>query len=217
MEQKQLDILVIEDQNKHFWDVEEELNGRIAEGVPLKVDYAANLKEALALIEKEDYDGIISDIFFPEEAPGGSLSDDLGPRGRVVALKAMEKSIPVVFCTSTWHHGEETEPVYQFSIDHQIPFVDRYVDLEGPKEAESKDWKTAYRILVQEIIKKSLNVQMSGPTVKEALRQCDPYVERFNQEIEGCPFLRADEIEPAKESFERLLARRAYKYRDVPE
>ena len=52
-EQKQLEILIIEDNPKHTEDAKAEMERLMSAGAPIKVEYAPNLREALGLISKK--------------------------------------------------------------------------------------------------------------------------------------------------------------------
>src|SRR3989344_6224590 len=61
---KQLELLVIEDKEKHLEDAREYFKGKEATG-SVKITYAGTLAEAETMLGNHKYDGIISDIFFP--------------------------------------------------------------------------------------------------------------------------------------------------------
>lgn len=63
--QKSLEILVVEDDEKHLSDAQAEINKRIASGVAINATYVTNYQEAKKQMSERKFDGIISDIFFP--------------------------------------------------------------------------------------------------------------------------------------------------------
>lgn len=65
MEQKALDILVVEDQESNIRDAQNFLLEQQKLGSPICVDYTSTLKAAQDRIREKRYDGIITDIFFP--------------------------------------------------------------------------------------------------------------------------------------------------------
>lgn len=60
-----LDILLIEDNDKHLADAQIEAQRRIASGEISSVDIAKHFEQFLDMSGAKRYDGIISDIFFP--------------------------------------------------------------------------------------------------------------------------------------------------------
>lgn len=65
MENKKLELLVIEDDPRHLADAKTAY-GRIQEmGSPVEFDYVSTLKDAQEKMDSKMYDGIITDVFFP--------------------------------------------------------------------------------------------------------------------------------------------------------
>ncbi len=66
---KQLEILVVEDNPRHLSEAKAEMDRRVARAKEsdnvLRVDYATNLAEARLAVAKNNYNGIISDVFYP--------------------------------------------------------------------------------------------------------------------------------------------------------
>ena len=52
---KTLEILVIEDNQKHLQDVKAEISKRIEAGSPIRVDYASTLDEAMRYTKERKY------------------------------------------------------------------------------------------------------------------------------------------------------------------
>ena len=67
MENKTLDILLIEDDENHLADAQAEIQRRINAGEKINVDIARDLKQYYILTKDKSYDGIVSDIFFPSD------------------------------------------------------------------------------------------------------------------------------------------------------
>lgn len=102
-------ILVIEDNEKHLNDARQysqTLTG-------CEVDFATTLAEALALLEENSYDGVISDVFFPAET---GASAETYENALTINAKLIEMDIHHVFNTSGNHHGAK----YQGFL-HQTP------------------------------------------------------------------------------------------------
>ena len=150
-----IELLVVEDKPHHLADARELFNERIKNGIALKVDYSTNYEGAERNMENIQYDGIISDIFFPnrnkerdifaiktilkkgEEYSGKAdfdmiFKDEL-PYGILVGELALKKEIHLVLITDTYHHGNKTEPINGWASATQVPLIDRLVD--------EYDWK----------------------------------------------------------------------------
>ena len=136
-----LELLIVEDDPAHLADAQSEMRRRIDAGIPIRVEYASTLSQALQQIATENYDGIICDILFPS---GFNAKEDTQVREKVfnrlqeaslkgrygtlddwelrnvvypeyenaplgVAIAETLPNTPIVFCTSTHHHGKRTE------------------------------------------------------------------------------------------------------------
>ena len=224
MEKKTLEILVVEDSPKHMEDVKAEMQRRIDAGIPVKVDYAKDLKEARVYLWDKQYDGVICDVFFPS----GLEKEDLDEQERIIdgvyelleplieepkdsgygyqrqmdqyreikdamaAWKAWHGhaplgvcvaeefagKLPLVFCTSTFHHGAKTEPVHKYAGQKKIAMIDSYVDGDG--EAEKKEWSQAYQALIARIAISKID---KSELVKsqEAGRRSDEFKEAYEK------------------------------------
>jgi hypothetical protein len=136
-----LNILVVEDHANHLADCQamfEELLPKFP--IQVNVLWAKDLKEAFSLLPQAD--AVMTDVFFPA-APGGT---DEEPSGQVVVSWCLDQSKPVVWVTSTHHHGKKTEPINQWGREHGLVLFDcqaegasYYNDLEG----QHKPWKEA--------------------------------------------------------------------------
>jgi hypothetical protein len=78
-EQKTIDLLVVEDNEKHIADAIAEIQRRVNAGEKINVDVARDLSEYFNLIQKKSYAGIVSDIFFPSdrEKPWDNLASNM--------------------------------------------------------------------------------------------------------------------------------------------
>src|SRR3989344_169321 len=139
---EKLEVLVIEDNPKHMSDVKQLCDERIQKGVLSSVDYASTLTEANELLFGKTYDGIISDVFFPERS--GEKEREFGT---TIAQYALDKKIPFVLVTSTHHHGRKTQPVCDFMRGRGMNLVDSEPeDKDG--EAKSKSFKGGFTALM---------------------------------------------------------------------
>ncbi|MEW5897059.1 MAG: hypothetical protein AB1668_05175 [Nanoarchaeota archaeon] len=182
MENKKLEILVVEDNEKHLADAKGIFEKY---GEHINVIYATNLRDAGAALAAAKLDGVISDVFFSYDGPSWNreVADKcsealkqqlnrlreyweyrtvalkwqvhgtgLPPAGVLVAEEAMKQNIPVVLCTSTYHHSLATEPINHYARDKKIELVDVYTgerDFNNEwTEGESKDWGRALASLV---------------------------------------------------------------------
>ncbi|MDO8656425.1 MAG: response regulator [Nanoarchaeota archaeon] len=143
MTEKQLELLVVEDTPSHMEDVQTLLKARVEAGVKLQVDYASTLQEAQEKLAARRYDGIMSDLFFPEKV--GEETSDLGTQ---VARYALQQKIPFVIVTSTYHHGRKTESASRWLRDDvNIGLIDASTeDRDG--EAIHKNWRGGYLTLM---------------------------------------------------------------------
>ena len=165
MKNKALEILIVEDNANHLIDVRNRMQKRIDAGIPLKVDYATNLSEALVHLRDKKYDGVISDVFYPA---GNNESEnrervfevlreacvELGkfdtswrtdltqnsPLGVIVGETGKEKGIPMVFCSDSYHHGKKSEPVNRYAREKGISFIDS----GNVEAAPTKSWDAAF-------------------------------------------------------------------------
>ncbi len=132
-------ILLVEDNPKHLADARMLLEERITRGVISRVDYASTLASAMNYLRTETYDGVMSDVFFPE--------DDGKPEaqhGTHVAEYVLAQGNPVVLVTSTYHHGSRTQPVCRWGRERGIELIDRG-NLDNMEiDASEKNWKRAF-------------------------------------------------------------------------
>ena len=133
-----LKILVIEDRENHKNDFDEMFAAEIPKGnfpVQIEILHAADLATATHLIH--EVDAIISDVFFPD-VTGGEEREN----GTEVAKLSLTMGKPILFVTSTYHHGSRTEPVNQWCVSHGVEMFDCYPKKQYDEtEAEHKNWK----------------------------------------------------------------------------
>lgn len=132
-----LDILVVEDNEKFLADVKEEVGKRNY----FNADYATNKQDALNLANGKLYAGILSDCFFPDFEGGEEKQNAIEMGGY-----ALENNIPIVYCTSTYHHGAKTQEVCNYSRENGIPLVDANHEI-GDGEANQKNFAGALNTL----------------------------------------------------------------------
>ena len=156
-------LLVIENKDNHQKDAKKCLETQFKDVV---ADFATTYKDALQMLKKSTYDGVLSDVFLPNMGEKkdidhvvSCLKDGEGFVGRKFTLKiyedlfknelpygiligsyALNKNLPIVLITDTYHHGKKTEPVNGWSKSKQVPMVDRDVNEESCKE-EGLDYR----------------------------------------------------------------------------
>lgn len=151
-------ILVIEDTEKHLNDARrhsEELAG-------CTVDFATTLSEALALLQNKNYDGVISDVFFPEDS---GASADTFENAITISTKLAEMGVHHVFNTAGNHHGPKFDGFlwktpkavhnndsYHFLTTGMI--IEAYPE-DSNTDKDTKQWRAAFRyiLLVHELLK----------------------------------------------------------------
>ncbi len=130
-----LKLLVVEDRNEHFADFEKILTEQEFP-IALDITRAKTLKEALPLIPQAD--GVVSDLFFPTQAGGAEE-----PCGRNVVEECLKIGKPVIWITSTWHHGSKTNKHNNWGRDKNLEMFDSG-DMQNPEtETEHKPWLEA--------------------------------------------------------------------------
>ncbi|MDO8624231.1 MAG: hypothetical protein Q7R54_02645 [bacterium] len=88
-------------------------------------------------IRKEEI-GILSDLYFPVEAGGGS-SEELAPLGLVVMTECQQRGIPCIIVTAGYHHGSKYNQVcFAGRLMGWPEMVDS--DTPGEGEAQEKNW-----------------------------------------------------------------------------
>ncbi|MBR9703413.1 hypothetical protein GOV10_05210 [Candidatus Woesearchaeota archaeon] len=146
-------ILLIEDQQQHIDDAVAFFEG--VEDVQLIVarDFAEARKQYRqvtydesdeSVVSAGDIDGVISDIYFPLTRTSRQW-DQPEPLGVRVALDLEEMEVPLVLCTSGYHHGRRYQWIFSMAQERGWRLVDSGSDYEV--DAESKPWEEAYSSL----------------------------------------------------------------------
>ncbi|MDD5437667.1 MAG: hypothetical protein PHC70_00790 [Patescibacteria group bacterium] len=146
-------MLLVEDNAKHIVDAQKFVES-VRETFDLEVRYATTLEEALALLDWAEV--VASDIFFPREQDGSPVPvmpylqghEEIlafAPQisGVALAEKALAAGKKVVFCTSTYHHGDKTAPASLWARKYEIQMVDANLDADRNGEAATKSWEAA--------------------------------------------------------------------------
>ena len=153
MKMKEIDILVVEDQEHHLQDIKCMIEQRQQKGVNLKVNYVTNLEEAYGGMSQAK--GIISDIFFPD-------NENTQPKNQAYKMvdKAEAQKIPIVLCTDGDHHGPHlqevtdnlglaSEGMYIRMVDYAVMDDKRLTDVI---ESRMKNWPRAYHCLMSGLV-----------------------------------------------------------------
>lgn len=146
-------ILVVEDQERHREDVR-----RVLELSPYhekrwkpykegdgSYDIVGSLEDAKKLFSSGKYEGVLSDVFFPRTR--GGVEEQLGTEfGQYV----LDRGIPLVLVTSTYHHGRKTQPACDWARKRGMQLIDR-PDMSSStlceSEDEHKEWEGAYFLM----------------------------------------------------------------------
>lgn len=151
-------ILIIEDNPKHLNEVKDLIDGRVRAGADINAHFVSTFEAALKALDTEQYDGIISDIFFPEREGAPAEPTTRAPRldeyeqlkwaegvsGIKLVREARARHIPFILCTSTYHHGEKTQPVTIWLRKNDVNYIVDASYKVGEGEAEHKDWQSAF-------------------------------------------------------------------------
>lgn len=166
----QLAVLVVEDNDKHFIDFCR-LIAQIGDKLPIKINptRADNLEEAMSLLPQAD--AVMTDLFFPAKAGG-----DEEPSGRNVVEACLNSEKPVVWITSTYHHGEKTNDHSRWGREHGLEMFDCNVE-EGQTEAPNKPWKHALMGLLTLVVGLELGQYKfeSGKLMQREDRESDQF------------------------------------------
>lgn len=139
MENENLEILVVEDNPEHRAEAQTLWDMVRAKGITLQVYTVEDMDSLTSALAERKYDGIISDIFYPDVK--GQPEKENG----ISAIRlATEKGLPIVLCTSTYHHGARTEPVNKFCHEQDVPLIDAYLGENPNGVAAHKNWASAY-------------------------------------------------------------------------
>ncbi|MDO8511929.1 MAG: hypothetical protein Q7S57_01540 [bacterium] len=131
-------LLAVEDNTLHLRDLMQVI-GELPDDFPLDLEIKCvrSLREALNNLESAD--GVITDVFFPEIPDG----DATQPNGKKVVEACIAAQKPVVWITSTYHHGTMTNAVSEWGRDRGLEMFDCPNAGRGSEEAPHKPWKEA--------------------------------------------------------------------------
>ncbi len=167
-------VLVVEDNPKHLADLVEMLHVELPR-LPIKLDllYAQDLEKATELISSVD--AVVTDVFFPEKA-GGSEA----PNGTFIIEECLQSGKPVVWVTSTYHHGAKTNDVSEWGRQHGLEMFDCSSTEAGGRDGEAprKPWKQALYGLIYTVVAIEQNLcTFTDGKLKFAYGvTCQPYV-----------------------------------------
>ncbi len=135
-----LTILFVEDGDGHFADLQQMLAIEIPR-LPIRVNalFARTQVEAEALLNQAD--AVMTDVFFPAE-----VGDKEAGNGLAIVALCLEKKKPVVWITSTYHHGTKTDPLNEWGCKHGLKMFDSCTPdstSENDTEGDHKPWKSA--------------------------------------------------------------------------
>lgn len=163
-------ILVIEDDEKHLNDARQ-YSERL---VGCTVDFATTLAEATALLQKNSYDGVISDVFFPAET---GASAETFENAIAINTKLVEMGVHHVFNTSGNHHGSKYRGFLgktprAIHNNNKFHFLTTGMIIEAypgdpNADKDTKQWQAAFRyiLLVQALLQlpdKGENIVKTG-------------------------------------------------------
>ena len=144
-------ILVIEDDQKHINDACIYSSALVG----CRVDFATTLKEAILLLEKNNYDGVISDVFFPAEI---GASAETYENAILINIKLFEMGIHHVFNTAGNHHGskfngflwktpKEIYPEDSYHFLNTGMIIEAYPRNQEDEKSE-KQWESAFKYIL---------------------------------------------------------------------
>lgn len=132
-----LSLLIVEDNPSHIADLRSILEmERPRLPITFNTHWAVNLEETMPILGLAD--AVMTDVFFP--AARGA--DDQVPNGRKVVERCLAENIPVVWVTSTYHHGARTNDSHAWGRNLGVNMFDA-PNACGDDEAPHKPWKQA--------------------------------------------------------------------------
>ena len=138
---EKIKILVIEDNPKHLKDVQDLLEDRIAQGVPLEVNYVSTLDVANEKLANNQYAGIMSDVFFPNKE-----GDYETANGVEIMQYAFDNGLPFVLVTSLYHHDSKVDPISWQAREKGMELID--LDRTQDELNNQKNWAGGYLALM---------------------------------------------------------------------
>lgn len=192
-------ILIIEDTEKHLNDARQHSKRLVG----CTVDFATTLAEAVELLQKNSYDGVISDVFFPAEA---GVSAETFENAIAVSTKLVEMGVHHVFNTSGNHHGrkyqgfvwktprathtdnpDNRDACYDFRATGMV--IEAYPE-DSNADKDTKQWQAAFRYIL--LVRALLQLPDKGESiVKDAKLDGFPRGEygRLTKSLAGCSHL----------------------------
>ena len=153
-------LLVVEDREHHLADVKAMLAIELLHlSLKLEVIYASTLEEAERLLAQADI--VMTDVFFPAKA-GGDAEE---PNGKVVVERCLEANKPVVWVTSTFHHGRKTNEVSEWGRARGLEMFDCKGVFDG--EGKYKPWKAALWALFYAVVARDNGDPNAKPVLGE--------------------------------------------------
>jgi hypothetical protein len=137
-----------------------------------------NLNDAVAELKTGNYGAVISDVFTPSSSNNDSelrielyellkqflgnydkrcltainkwKDDDkmLAPMGLKLAQAAIEANVPIVFCSSENHHGDNSELINRWTYKNPVPYIDPVYNPVTFAKTDQKDWNAAFQKVV---------------------------------------------------------------------
>lgn len=129
-----MQILIVEDLSK---EIKKAKGAAKDNGVKFIV--TTNLKDALEMIETLSFDGIVTDLHFPEGYHNVEKGGEK-PSGLAVIAKAIEKNIPVAICSDVDHHFAQY-------LEVVISWIRKQFNQKIYFGMDSKNWDAAIKSL----------------------------------------------------------------------
>jgi hypothetical protein len=141
MENKTLEILLVEDNPSHMESAKKVMAGRIANGDQIEISYAVTYVEAKDMMAARKFDGIISDIFLPYSTSEPINKEGIGSAYALLReqLEYNEKKLDegdynemkirrnIHDASQEWINGNKLAPlgviIVQAAWDEEIPIV----------------------------------------------------------------------------------------------
>lgn len=125
-------ILVVEDQDEQVEIAKKKLSA-----LGYKVAVARTLSDARRLMNAMNFDGVITDLHFPESSEPYNIKETADkPNGLAVVADAINRNIPVGVCSDIDHHFcTYVKEVLGLLATHQC-YTHRYI----PFTEDHKDW-----------------------------------------------------------------------------
>jgi CheY-like chemotaxis protein len=152
---QKLDILVVEDEAEQIKQVDSLLRTRVERGAINGFQIASTLRQAIKLLEKRGYAGIISDVFFPSD-----LEDDMEIRrslSNMLKERYLDDQRPLapywLRAIKSWEEGKELAPmgvkIAEYALAERMPiFLCTNTNHHGYKTQAVYDWANMGRVRI---------------------------------------------------------------------